>query len=430
MLRIIKLSLISFILVLSTTFLCFGAEENGCVSCHRSQEGDIQLPVTLWEKSVHKNAGVGCQDCHGGNPRIMDDADKAMSRASGFIGIPNEKQIPELCAKCHSDVNKMKVYNLRTDQLQLYKTSVHGKRLIEKGDTNVAVCSSCHGVHDIRKVNDPNSPVYHTNVPETCAKCHADKNLMDKYGIPSNQFEQYKSGYHGQILYGKISGKNPALVPNCATCHGIHGATPPGVKEIAEVCGNCHSTIVNYFKEGPHYAALQKIGGPRCFDCHGNHKNKLLTPEMFQGSAAGHCGACHADSDTVELAKDIQILIINTQDNLSDADKAIKSIENSGRNMQDLEELFNQAKTYYTEVGPITHALSPKKIKNLNEKVAANTGKILKEVALFNAKLEQRKKNLTYYLVIIFAILAMLYMKYSEVSKDVEGKERGARSNA
>jgi len=425
MLRIIKLSLISIALLTSTAFFCFGAEESGCISCHRGQGGDIQLPVTLWERSIHKQAGVSCHDCHGGNPKIMDDTDRAMYGVSSFIGVPQKKQIPGLCAKCHSDVNKMRKYNLRTDQYDLYKTSVHGKRLYEKGDTNVAVCSSCHGAHDIKKINDPSSSVYHTNVPETCGKCHANKKLMDTYGIPSNQLAQYKEGYHGQILYGRIPGKNPALVPNCATCHGIHGATPPGVKEIAEVCGNCHSTIVTYFKEGPHYAALQKVGGPKCYDCHGNHRNRLLTPEMFQGSEAGHCGACHGDSDTLDIAKEIHGLILDTKENLDGAEKAMKSIENSGRNMQDLEDLFNQAKTFYTEIGPMTHALSAKRIKELNVKVVNNTDKIQKLIADFHANLEQRKKNLIYYLVIIFAILVMLYMKYREVSKGIEvGGER------
>ena len=423
MLKITKLLLLSFVIVVGTVFLCYAVEDSGCVNCHRGQEGELRLPVTLWEGSVHKQAGISCHDCHGGNPKIMDDTDKSMFGVSGFIGIPDRKKVPELCAKCHSDVSMMRKYNLRTDQFDLYKTSVHGKRLYEKGDMNVAVCTNCHGTHDIKKIYDPASHVYHTNVSETCGKCHADKNLMDKYGIPSNQLSLYKEGYHGQILYGKIQGKNPSLVPNCATCHGIHGATPPGVKEIADVCGNCHSTIVSYFKEGPHYEALQKSGGPKCYDCHGNHKNKMLTAEVFQGSEAGHCGECHAGSETIDIAKDIHHTILDTKDNLDRAEKAMKGIENSGRNMQDMEDLFNQAKTFYTELGPLTHSLSPKRIKEINVKVITNTDKIQKIAADFNKNFEQRKKNLIYFLVIIFAILLMLYLKYREVSLELESKK-------
>ena len=68
------------------------------------------------------------------------------------------KQIPELCGHCHSDGAFMRKYNpsLRTDQLAQYKTSVHGKRLLQ-GDTKVAVCIDCHGVHDLRPASDPRS---------------------------------------------------------------------------------------------------------------------------------------------------------------------------------------------------------------------------------------------------------------------------------
>ncbi len=75
----------------------------------------------------------------------------AMSKAAGFRGKIQRNQIPELCGHCHSDGAFMRKYNpsLRTDQLAQYKTSVHGKRLLQ-GDTKVAVCIDCHGVHDLR----------------------------------------------------------------------------------------------------------------------------------------------------------------------------------------------------------------------------------------------------------------------------------------
>src|SRR3989338_6833607 len=170
MLKIAKLLLLSFVIVTGTVLLCYAVEDSGCVNCHRGQDGELRLPVTLWEGSVHKQAGVSCHDCHGGNSKIMDDTDKSMFDVAGFLGTPDKKKVPELCAKCHSDIGRMRRYNLRTDQFELYKSSVHGKKLYGEGDVNVAVCSSCHGAHDIKKVNDPNSHIYHTNVPDTCGK--------------------------------------------------------------------------------------------------------------------------------------------------------------------------------------------------------------------------------------------------------------------
>jgi hypothetical protein len=39
---------------------------------------------------------------------------------------------------------------------------------------NSAVCSDCHGVHDILKTDNPNSSVNPTHLLSTCQKCHPD----------------------------------------------------------------------------------------------------------------------------------------------------------------------------------------------------------------------------------------------------------------
>ena len=53
-----------------------------------------------------------------------------------------------------------------------YQESVHGK-LVASGNTRAAVCSDCHGNHDIRRPSDPASPVFRANIPKTCGECHA-----------------------------------------------------------------------------------------------------------------------------------------------------------------------------------------------------------------------------------------------------------------
>ena len=97
-----------------------------------------------------------------------------MSRAKGFRGHVDRKQVPQLCSKCHSDATYMRQYNpsLRTDQLSQYLTSVHGKRLAA-GDAKVAVCTDCHSVHGIRPASDTRSTIHPLNIAETCSRCHS-----------------------------------------------------------------------------------------------------------------------------------------------------------------------------------------------------------------------------------------------------------------
>jgi predicted CXXCH cytochrome family protein len=172
---------------------------------------------------------------------------------AGFKGKIDRKQVPQLCASCHSNPTYMKQYDpgLRTDQLDQYHTSMHGKRLAA-GDTKVAVCVDCHSVHDIRPPSDPRSTVNPVNIATTCSRCHSDAAYMKPYGIPTDQFANYKTSVHYQAMM--VSGDLSA--PTCTTCHGNHGAVPPGVDKVQNVCANCHVFQAQMYEKSTHKAAF------------------------------------------------------------------------------------------------------------------------------------------------------------------------------
>ena len=142
--------------------------EDTCISCHAALGGDLAKPASQFEADIHQQAGLSCADCHGGDAK--DETMGAMSRARGFRGAPKKNQIPDFCARCHSDAAYMHRFNpkMRVDQLSQYLTSMHGKR-IKQGDVKVAACVDCHSVHNILSVSDTRSPVYPLNVASACA---------------------------------------------------------------------------------------------------------------------------------------------------------------------------------------------------------------------------------------------------------------------
>ena len=189
-----------------------------CIECHSILDGKYKAPADMFKSDIHYRKGITCASCHGGNPKA-EDPDEAMNKSAGFIGVPHGTQISRICAKCHSteyktlsesvhgeestgrgpiinncvtchgihniipvkspyskvnganivrtcaschaNANYMKQYNpgLQVDQLDKYKTSVHGERIFA-GDTKVANCASCHGNHDIMPVKDPNAQTF------------------------------------------------------------------------------------------------------------------------------------------------------------------------------------------------------------------------------------------------------------------------------
>ncbi len=385
------------------------AEESSCVTCHTDLEDEkLTPPVEEWSASVHAGANVGCESCHGGDPRVSDE--EAMA-TEDYIGVPDTKQIPELCASCHSDPDKMRKYNLRVDEYDLFKRSGHGRALYERGDTKVATCVSCHGTHNILAKNDIGSTVHYSNIAETCGTCHSDPAYMADYGLPTDQVEEYAKSYHAQILRGEIAGKNSALAPTCASCH-THSPLLPSAGDVPELCGRCHSVTAKYFKDSPHYVALNEAGVPRCIDCHGNHAIRYPGLEMFSGQAEGHCGSCHeAESAEYQLGQKIKSLLGAAAEDMEQIEKELADIEHSGRNLSDLQTMAEEAQTYLTEVLPITHTLSLERIKERTDLVTENFGKLFQEVGTFKAELRARKRNLAVILVIIIVNVGFLYFK-------------------
>jgi hypothetical protein len=393
-------------------------EKDGCIKCHSKLEGKLAAPVKEWSQSVHKEVRIFCSDCHGGNPE-SESAAEAKAKEAGYIGKPRTEEIPALCAKCHADIQRMRQYNIRTDQYAEYLTSVHGKLLMEKGDTRVATCVSCHNTHEIRRKRDPLASVYHTNVPETCGRCHSDQARMKPYNIPTDQLSLYKKSYHGQILYGKIPEKNPALVPNCATCHGIHGATPPGVSEVPNVCGNCHGVTANAFREGPHYIALEETGMPRCIDCHGNHKIDFPSLAMFDGSEEGHCGMCHSEDDdqTYGQGQKIKQKLTAVLKALEEGKEGVEEVERAGRNVDDILTSLEKSHDEIVQATILTHTLDPKKIDKLTESIMARIEGIRQIVGQVRHDLKIRKRALAFFSAWIFLAAGLLYIKHRSLSQ-------------
>ena len=300
--------------------------KDSCVECHSNMDGDLKAPVTAYTNDIHSRHGFSCADCHGGD-RNSDDPEIAMSPAKGFKGQIARTAVPALCARCHSDANLMHRFKpqQRVDQLALYLTSTHGKRLAA-GDTAVANCVDCHSVHNIREVRDPQSPVHPLKLPETCARCHADAAHMAPYKIETNQFAEYRSSVHWEAL----SKRGDLSAPNCASCHGNHGATPPQVSSIAEVCGTCHVMFEEQYNKSPHQAAFASMGAGGCTVCHSNHGIRKPGIGMLAG-AGSVCAQCHDATSTggvaaTEMAR--QLTRLETA--LDQSDAVLKRAHDSG----------------------------------------------------------------------------------------------------
>ncbi len=396
-----------------------------CFSCHNRLGGRLGAPAKEHFRSVHREAGIGCVTCHGGNPSLPDE--KGMDPRYGFGGKPATKDIPRFCARCHSDISMMRQYNLRTDQFAEYRTSQHGRLLFEKNDTRVAVCTSCHGKHEIRRKSDTESSVYRTNVPRMCGTCHADPEHMKPYGIPTDQLEHYENGMHGRVLAGKVRGENPTLAPNCATCHGVHGAVPPGVGEIANVCGNCHAVVAGYFRESAHFEAAREIGEPKCNTCHGNHSNRKPTIRIFSGTGPGECGSCHEKgSRALEFGENVRDLLGALEQGIAETKKELEEATAAGRNVDKLKAAYENARNKLTEIGPVFHTFSIDRILPLVHESDDYLREAGQEIRNFREEQRQRRSVALYSVTILMLIAVLLGIRLAMLPDNTPAETDGS----
>jgi predicted CXXCH cytochrome family protein len=409
------------------------AQENSCIDCHSDLEDELSEPVAAMEQDIHSRQGLSCVDCHGGDAS-SDDEDEAMYDAPDFRGVPMRDEIPAFCGRCHSDATYIRQFNpsLRVDQELLYESSLHGQLLAE-GDDNVATCVSCHGNHGILPAVDPRSPVYPVNVPATCSQCHADAEYMADYGIPIDQLTKYKGSVHGRPLLegGDIS------APACNDCHGNHGAMPPGVKSLANVCGQCHPINNELVNGSPHRAAFEALGIAACKTCHNHHDIEPPSDRLVGQTEPAICVQCHSpgrrdstiaaagghvDRQALERGWEGAGIIRAALDSLVELhDEASVVIDQAGRaGMEVSDALYDlhEVAGRLTRARSTVHAFNPERLTEVTAEGAELARKARQEGLDSLDELAYRRRGLALSLLVIAIVAGAVYAKIRAIDND------------
>jgi predicted CXXCH cytochrome family protein len=173
-------------------------------TCGRCHEGVARA----YAASVHgrglSNGGGDvptCTDCH----RAHDVA--GPGRARWLM------DSPRMCGSCHADEKRMAKHGLSTNVLQTYLADFHGATATLSGGADegrvTAVCTDCHGVHDIARVDDPGSRVLKENLARTCERCHAGAGTS----FPSAWLSHYEPSWEKAPLVYAVRVGYLVLIP-------------------------------------------------------------------------------------------------------------------------------------------------------------------------------------------------------------------------
>jgi predicted CXXCH cytochrome family protein len=262
-------------------------------------------------------------------------------------------------------------YNLPVDQYALFQTSGHG-RALARGDLRVAVCTDCHGAHDILPPEDPASRTYVLNIPRTCGACHGAGRAAGDARVPGSVYDAYMSSVHARALIEKGNLK----APTCVSCHGVHGAAPPDLGDVDKVCGQCHTAERRYFTEGAHYRGREG-GLAECQACHGNHAIAASDPARL----STQCASCHAkDSAPVKLGQSMFAVYRAAAGEMDQAAAAIERADAVPLPTEDYKARLEEARTYLSEALPAAHAVDAELTRSFAERARTVGAEIEKEI--------------------------------------------------
>ena len=385
---------------------------SGCAGCHVDLPGVAAVPVQLMADDVHAARDFDCTACHGGDPAATD-RDAAKAPETGYRGVPSGAAVIDVCGGCHSDPAFMRGFapSQRVDQAAEYAVSGHGLALAA-GVTGVATCISCHGAHGVRAVSDTQSPVFPVNVADTCGACHADPDHMAGHerrgrAFPTDQTAAYQRSAH----YEALTAGRDLSAPTCNDCHGNHGAAPPGVDAVANVCGTCHSVFAERFEATTHAFLFQR----GCAECHDHHATRITADDRLTAETVV-CTACHAAGDDgLVAATAMGDALRNLAETLRQVDGLVARARVAGMEMSDAELDLAEARNYLTLARTDTHTVDPAVVSGVVDEGLERVAAVETAGLAAMAELRFRRRGLVVSLAVILLFVVALYFKVREL---------------
>jgi cytochrome b subunit of formate dehydrogenase len=276
-------NIVILIILLMICSPAFAQTDEECLICHgekdltssdeAGKEISLFVDYSFLQGSVH--GGFECITCH-----------------SGVLAEPHETKPEKVdCGLCHDKPTEM------------YFAGVHGIRY-KQGFSLAPGCIHCHGYHNVKAIEDPESEAYRGNQPALCGKCHSKSALVG--GLKKNDLgptELYKRSVHGKLL---DEGMVDILV--CSDCHQSHrtsssldSESPSYRGKIPQLCSDCHTDAYKEYKQDVHGKAIEAgiLSAAVCTDCHGAHSIQTSkepgSPTYPPNVTRVTCSRCHSE---------------------------------------------------------------------------------------------------------------------------------------
>ena len=150
--------------------------DDECLSCHNvpglttalpsGEQIYISVDDITHKTSIHGRLGYACVQCH-----------------TDIDGYPH-REIPVQTAREYTLYQNEACGDCHPGSMDANTSGAH-QIFMDAGIKEAAVCSDCHGAHEVDSLTPPRS-----NIPQTCERCH------------SEIYQEYQESVHGSALIG------------------------------------------------------------------------------------------------------------------------------------------------------------------------------------------------------------------------------------
>lgn len=151
-------------------------QQSRCADCHFANPDAPRADhLEDWDRSPHGHQNVGCEKCHGGDPREFEPllAHRGIVGPGNPTSPVNRRNLPTTCGGCH------------VGPFVAFQDSQHYK-LLESGSEKGPTCSTCHGEVDGRLLS-PKA------LASQCNECHGPHEVAPRAERAQQAREQYES---------------------------------------------------------------------------------------------------------------------------------------------------------------------------------------------------------------------------------------------
>lgn len=372
-----------------------------CGECHANVEFMNPYGLRTDQLARYRTSGHGktlfakkddrvavCIDCHG-----THDVLGAKDPGSSI----NPLRVPDTCGRCHADRSLIAGYGLATTVVADYKASLHGRGLLEQGDTGMPTCATCHGNHAAR-------PPGVRDVGHVCGRCH-----------------QQTETYFKEAMHAKL--------PDFPPCVGCHATSPDReVHKILPVTRSPEDLVKSYRSR---WEQLVDDGVTAAQIDATLAKEMLRDDETFAVRLRTVCKRCHrpdvqvghrvlfkhVDEGAIARGQTLDKMIREAELKYVETSARVDRVGHGELLVQSEAFALEQAKTQLIALSAIQHTLDEKRVTETAKNVLDACRQIESSLDEKEAGLHRRRWALAPMWLFLLVFIAALWTKYKRLKR-------------